>query len=189
MRCTLYVPWYQSTDSHPQPPLAPPTASLLSVISGSACGCAVSPLIRNKPHHAPQLTPSHCPSCGSPFFGRVWSGASLEWEHWGGLSWSSVHLVSRARGQHCFRPEPHTAIHKQRILTSHLLLPRGLKTGPQAWLRVRTPSSLFFLFLYSFRHQETPSFPVSVSVSRKLSCKSAPADRHLQGSPTSQVSS
>ena len=51
--------------------------------------------------HAISRAP-HCPSCGSPFFGRVWSsllptGASLEWERWGGLSWSSVHLVSRAR--------------------------------------------------------------------------------------------
>lgn len=78
--CTMYVPRYQSTDSHPQPPLAPPTASLLSVISGSACGCAVSPPIRNKPITLLSSRHLTAPAVGALSLGEcglvpAWSGS------------------------------------------------------------------------------------------------------------------
>lgn len=80
--------------------------------------------------------------------------------------------------------------HSQSTLGFSSVPPQGaLNASSQAWLKV-SPSSipLIFLSLHFFLWVPTNTF-LFCQHKPKLFCKSTPANRHLQGSPASQIHS
>ena len=162
--------------------------------SGGAYGCAVLPVLGNKSHRT--LDSHHL------------KGSSLSqlWEHFVGerglpscllfppgvgvLGWALLILCVphlQALEQHRFLPESYSAIHKRGILTRTCFSLLGLGTSPRAWPRVRPPPPFL-----SFSYLSIPFGPNKIlshqrQCKPKSCCKSAPAGRHLQGSPASQT--
>ena len=179
-------------------PSSPNHHSLLPGTSGSAYGCAVLPVLGNKAHHTLDSHHLKGPLLPQLWEHFLWEGVVCPPAHSchpgvGVVGWTLLILCIphlQALEQHIFLPESYSATHKWGILTSHLLLTPGAQNQSTGLAKGQTPPpptpSLSFSCL-SIPFGPKKLLSHQRQCKPKRSCQSAPAGRHLQGSPASQM--
>lgn len=121
--------------------------------------------------HSHHLQGPSLPSGGSSSSGSLWFCHPPLWCHPG--VGQAVLILSafcpRTLGQHCFCPESHTTIHKQRALGfPPEPLSRGRKTSPQAWPRLSSSCAPLILLALHFLPPPLLSAPAQSSPVEEL---------------------